>query len=724
MRIKNLNIGSFGKLEGVSIGLDDRITVIHGKNEAGKSSIATFIKYMLYGFDSSKKADVSENQKKKYMPWDSDECSGELEFEAADGKTYVAVRKTAARTQNTVFDEDNMPLTSDNAGDYFFGIGENAYKKTAFIGQKEASFTDDGELDSAIRNMVYSADESVDSRKAIKKLEELSKFYLGKTARSGKIFEIEKELDELTELRDKWKDGHKELLGAEYQLAEIQRKISFNKDKKELLEKERENLEYLEAKKSLEQIENAKKTAEESKQAFEKHCEIMQNGGFVPDKEYSDVIKSTLFRISEQKKHVNDSVVRLQRAKENLESVYADETQKQVFDTLTQENETAETLADKIAELKKKGKNAKTAAIILTCLVVTLPIAIFFYIKASSVAKQLSAMAEKYGCADIDVLERKLSSGMSYKSIEQSARQNYDNAKQTLEEDKQSLSESVSALTALANKGGFDIKETEQYLNSLQEWLEKCEELKNICREKVVAYKTLVSSVNADELSAKSAKYDETLETRDIKTVTQQLTFYTQANDALTVKERELERQAAVLSGTLPKPSEIQSKILSLTALRDEMAIKHSALTLAVSAIEKASESMRSEAAPKIAAETSELFSKITGGKYRALYADNEMNLTFLEKDEAEVRDAGYLSAGTLDGAYISLRIALCEFLYKEHPTLVFDDAFANMDDERLKNTLDFLVSLSEDFQIVILSCHDREKNYLAGKAKIINFEV
>jgi hypothetical protein len=64
-----------------------------------------------------------------------------------------------------------------------------------------------------------------------------------------------------------------------------------------------------------------------------------------------------------------------------------------------------------------------------------------------------------------------------------------------------------------------------------------------------------------------------------------------------------------------------------------------------------------------------------------------------------------------------------CEFLYKEHPTLIFDDAFANMDGERLENTLDFLVKLSEDFQIVILSCHDTEKEYLEGKAKIINFE-
>ena len=119
---------------------------------------------------------------------------------------------------------------------------------------------------------------------------------------------------------------------------------------------------------------------------------------------------------------------------------------------------------------------------------------------------------------------------------------------------------------------------------------------------------------------------------------------------------------------------------------------------------------MRNEVSPRIAAETSRLFSNITGGKYKALYADSEMKLTFLENGEAQVRDAGYLSAGTLDAAYISLRVALCEFLYKEHPTLIFDDAFSNMDNERLERTLDFLVELSEDFQIIILSCHDREK--------------
>ena len=143
---------------------------------------------------------------------------------------------------------------------------------------------------------------------------------------------------------------------------------------------------------------------------------------------------------------------------------------------------------------------------------------------------------------------------------------------------------------------------------------------------------------------------------------------------------------------------------------------------MAMEALNVASENMRNTATPRITAETGKLFSLSPDNKYRALYADEKMNLTFLQSGEAEVREAGYLSTGTLDAAYISLRVALCKFLYKDTPTLVFDDAFTHMDDERLENTLEFLQKLSEDFQIIIFSCHDREKKFFEGKAKVIDF--
>ena len=48
MKINKLKIDSFGKLKDTEITLDDGITVIQGKNEAGKSTVGAFIKYMLY----------------------------------------------------------------------------------------------------------------------------------------------------------------------------------------------------------------------------------------------------------------------------------------------------------------------------------------------------------------------------------------------------------------------------------------------------------------------------------------------------------------------------------------------------------------------------------------------------------------------------------------------------------------------------------------------------
>ena len=44
---------SFGLITDLTLEFSDSINVIEGQNESGKSTIAAFIKYMLYGFDGS-----------------------------------------------------------------------------------------------------------------------------------------------------------------------------------------------------------------------------------------------------------------------------------------------------------------------------------------------------------------------------------------------------------------------------------------------------------------------------------------------------------------------------------------------------------------------------------------------------------------------------------------------------------------------------------------------
>ena len=54
MKIKELKINGFGKLENKEIELKDNINVIYGKNEAGKSTLLKFITGMFYGLSKNK----------------------------------------------------------------------------------------------------------------------------------------------------------------------------------------------------------------------------------------------------------------------------------------------------------------------------------------------------------------------------------------------------------------------------------------------------------------------------------------------------------------------------------------------------------------------------------------------------------------------------------------------------------------------------------------------
>ena len=64
MIIQKINIKSFGMLSDMTLEFSDSINVIEGQNEAGKSTIAAFIKYMLYGFDNSDGTDALSERKK------------------------------------------------------------------------------------------------------------------------------------------------------------------------------------------------------------------------------------------------------------------------------------------------------------------------------------------------------------------------------------------------------------------------------------------------------------------------------------------------------------------------------------------------------------------------------------------------------------------------------------------------------------------------------------
>lgn len=92
----------FGKLSDLNINFNDGVNVINQPNGWGKSTLAAFLKAMLYGFDTKKEPGAFERERKLYKPWQGGTYGGELDFEA-DGVEYRLVRTFGLTESRMIF---------------------------------------------------------------------------------------------------------------------------------------------------------------------------------------------------------------------------------------------------------------------------------------------------------------------------------------------------------------------------------------------------------------------------------------------------------------------------------------------------------------------------------------------------------------------------------------------------------------------------------------------
>ena len=85
-----------------------------------------------------------------------------------------------------------------------------------------------------------------------------------------------------------------------------------------------------------------------------------------------------------------------------------------------------------------------------------------------------------------------------------------------------------------------------------------------------------------------------------------------------------------------------------------------------------------------------------------------DANITLRVKEQGELRDIGWLSAGSQDLIGICMRLALIEVMYKdEKPFLILDDPFVNLDKQKVMRGNQLLVNVAREYQIIYFTCHD-----------------
>lgn len=69
MKILSLHIDGFGKLNDLDLSFEDGLNVLYGKNEAGKSTLHTFIRGMLFGIERQRGRASKNDTYSRFEPW-------------------------------------------------------------------------------------------------------------------------------------------------------------------------------------------------------------------------------------------------------------------------------------------------------------------------------------------------------------------------------------------------------------------------------------------------------------------------------------------------------------------------------------------------------------------------------------------------------------------------------------------------------------------------------
>lgn len=144
----------------------------------------------------------------------------------------------------------------------------------------------------------------------------------------------------------------------------------------------------------------------------------------------------------------------------------------------------------------------------------------------------------------------------------------------------------------------------------------------------------------------------------------------------------------------------------------EELKEKNDKINMAKMLIEKAYEKMKNSVTPKFTSNLSENIFEISDGKYKKVAINDDEGI-IVELPNGKYVSAEKLSGGTIEQLYLSLRLSMAKEISDENMPIILDEAFAYYDDERLKNTLEFLSNKFKENQIILFTCTNREKEVL-----------
>ncbi len=745
MKINSLHIAAFGGIKNLGLDFKGSFNIVYGDNENGKTTVMSFIKMMFYGTERSG-TQLNKNLRKKYTPWDGSPMAGSIDFES-HGRNYRIERifgNSNSTDKVTLIDLSlgEREVVAADIGVKLFGLSAAAFERSIFIGQfgfPESNNLAEGELNSKLSNIALTGDEAISFDEVNKRLESARYELISKSGRSGIYDKNAKAVLELEKELEKSQISQEAIEKAKQTALTLSKEIEALNQKADILKAKIESENDFRNAEKLKELLNLKSQLDSLNQS------LTLNDGSLADEMFVRKVEFCLSKIDNIKAKIDAKKSEIAIIDNNLKLALnpVKDATPQKAEELTQKIKALEgehlSLTDKITELTKtpKKKSSNTLFILGGVLGVLGGISFLLHtIAALSVlatgvilifigiinTNKIKSNAAK---AQAEILDLKLkqnslisviaSEKANLTSITAALNSNtaiIESQKELLKSSKDELADFESRLSA-ENETLYELFSAFKTTNSLEEISTLLTEIKL----KAANQKEIKQNINYILKDVGNISYDEIrAKLSAIKTDTQidfeaTKTEYENVLSVITERKTQLASiltEMKALSGNAKNPESIKKELEALKQKATAQKEYCDSLDIALHVLLDSYAEVRKSYGSVLEKKAGEIFAGLTGGRYENMSISKSFDITVQQANVFGIKELDYLSSGTQDQAYLSLRLALSYLISdgNEGLPIILDDTLSQYDDKRVENALEFLKEYSKGGQIIMFTCH------------------
>ena len=673
LRILQAN-ATYGKLNQAQLSLQSGLNVICAPNEGGKSTWSRFLLTMFYGLNTRQRGELAD--KNRFQPWSGSPMQGRLELAVGEDVLPLSRRTQRADSPMGVFsctyagtDTPVRGLDALRCGETLLGVPQSVYQRCAFIPSGSMAIDADADLERRINALISTGEEKISFSQAETRLKR--QLHQRKYNRSGAIPLLESEIASLSSAQ-----------------AEVQ----------DLAEREAS------LRQQLRQVQEAQVTlrAAQQQEAQQRIVEKQRLLQSLPDSAALQSINEQLGAVrsmGEQVQQARDAAAAQEQAiqaqlrelsRNPLHPMTKPELEAQLQIQPPAPPQVAQLLISLALGLCGGGflwyeiGQSQLLWLCAACAVTALAAGNFLRLLIQRIRRQQVRRRELQRQEEL----RKLADSylpMLEKLEEQ--RSLLQQRQQAVADSEQRLRATLADLLTVVQKWDTGVHTPTDVRRFVQQMTQRREELTEEIRQ-----------AQADALHAQTPDAD-----GSAARLQQQIA--------------QVQGQLAALGGAEDAPQRIARKQEQLHRLQGE----YDSLALALDVLRSANTTLQNRFSPELGRRAAEIFADMTGSPWSHILLDREFRLSAEAGSDPTRRSVQLLSSGTADQLYLAVRLAICEMVLpaEQNAPLILDDALLTFDDERLHKTLDYLVRLGEQRQILLFSCQSREADYLASRSGV-----